>query len=88
MTKYAIGVDFGTESGRAVLVNVSDGAEIASCVHPYGNKVIDDKLPGANIQLYPELKLSSQFPRTRKFTTSFTSNTCVCMIVLAAAKTM
>jgi L-ribulokinase len=25
--KYAIGVDFGTESGRAVLVDVSNGGE-------------------------------------------------------------
>ena len=28
MNKYAIGVDFGTESGRAVLVDVSDGHEV------------------------------------------------------------
>jgi ribulose kinase len=33
--KYAIGVDYGTESGRAVLVDVSDGREVATAVHPY-----------------------------------------------------
>ncbi len=27
MTKYAIGVDFGTESGRAILVDVADGGK-------------------------------------------------------------
>ena len=27
MEKYTIGVDFGTLSGRAVLIRVSDGAE-------------------------------------------------------------
>ena len=34
--KYAIGVDFGTESGRAMLVDVSNGGEIgeAKLVHP------------------------------------------------------
>jgi ribulose kinase len=34
--KYAIGVDFSTESGRAVLVDVSNGGEIgeAKLVHP------------------------------------------------------
>ena len=33
--KYVIGVDYGTLSGRAVLVRVSDGVEIASAVHEY-----------------------------------------------------
>ncbi len=45
MTKYAIGIDFGTESGRALLVRVADGREIASAVHPYANGVIDERLP-------------------------------------------
>ncbi|MCX7668839.1 MAG: ribulokinase [Anaerolineae bacterium] len=45
MARYAIGIDFGTESGRALLVNVADGREVAACVHPYANGVIDEKLP-------------------------------------------
>jgi len=45
MTKYAIGVDFGTETGRAVLVDVADGSEVATAVYPYSHGVIDDKLP-------------------------------------------
>lgn len=28
MSKYTIGVDYGTESGRAVIVDLSDGAEL------------------------------------------------------------
>ena len=45
MSRYAIGVDFGTESGRAVLVDVADGTQLATAVHPYANGVIDERLP-------------------------------------------
>ncbi|MDQ3937246.1 MAG: ribulokinase, partial [Chloroflexota bacterium] len=34
-----------TESGRAVLVDVASGEELASAVHPYANGVIDRHLP-------------------------------------------
>jgi L-ribulokinase len=43
--RYAIGIDFGTESGRAVLVDVGSGAELATEVFPYRNGVIDERLP-------------------------------------------
>lgn len=43
--KYAIGVDFGTESGRAVLVSLKNGKEIADHVTPYRHVVMDEKLP-------------------------------------------
>ena len=42
---YALGVDFGTESGRAVLVDCADGSELGTCVYPYRNGVIDERLP-------------------------------------------
>jgi L-ribulokinase len=38
--KYVVGVDFGTLSGRALVVRVSDGAEIASAVHTYASGVM------------------------------------------------
>jgi L-ribulokinase len=57
MTKFAIGVDFGTESGRAVLVDVADGREVASAVHAYANGVIDEALPGTDVRLAPEWAL-------------------------------
>ena len=55
--KYSIGIDFGTESGRAVLVDVSDGREVASSVFQYVNGVIDEHLPGSNIRLEPDWAL-------------------------------
>ncbi len=56
-SKYAIGVDFGTESGRAVLVDVANGQEVATAVHPYANGVIDEHLPGTSIRLEPDWAL-------------------------------
>ncbi len=55
--KYAIGVDFGTESGRAALVDVANGNIVATSVHPYANGVIDEVLPGTEIQLPPDWAL-------------------------------
>jgi L-ribulokinase len=55
--KYAIGIDFGTLSGRAILVEVADGREIASSVHNYANGVIDKTLPTSAIRLDPDWAL-------------------------------
>ena len=41
---YVVGVDFGTLSGRAVVVRVSDGAELGSGVHEYESAVMDKTL--------------------------------------------
>ena len=57
--KYAIGVDYGTESGRAVLVDVTDGREVATAVHPYPDGVIDRVLPGTQIELPPDFALQN-----------------------------
>ncbi len=38
-----VGVDFGTLSGRALVVRVADGAELGSAVHEYRHGVIDDR---------------------------------------------
>jgi len=45
MHKYSIGVDFGTLSGRAVLVDTTTGEEVAVAVHEYKHRVMDERLP-------------------------------------------
>jgi len=45
LAKYSIGVDFGTLSGRAVLVNVVTGEELASSVLDYAHGVMDEQIP-------------------------------------------
>jgi len=69
MSKYAIGVDFGTESGRAVLVDIKDGKEIATAVYPYSNGVIDKQLPisGKKIFLEPDWALQDPEDYIRTF---------------------
>lgn len=49
--KYAIGVDFGTLSGRAVLVELDTGNEIATAVKEYPHAVMDEYLPGGTVKL-------------------------------------
>ncbi|CAL9314834.1 Ribulokinase [Streptomyces sp. SudanB25_2051] len=52
-----MGVDFGTLSGRAVVVRVRDGEELASAVHTYTHGVIDRQLPGSGTRLPPDWAL-------------------------------
>jgi L-ribulokinase len=55
--KCSIGVDFGTLSGRAVIVDVSNGKQLGTAVHEYANGVIDEYLPGGRIRLEPDWAL-------------------------------
>ncbi|MET7573943.1 ribulokinase [Streptomyces sp. NPDC005492] len=45
LTPCVVGVDFGTLSGRAVVVRVDDGAELGTAVHTYRHAVLDRELP-------------------------------------------
>ncbi len=58
---FTIGVDFGTESGRALLVDTRDGRELSSAVHNYTHGVIDRHLPESIVLLPPDWAL--QDPR-------------------------
>ena len=57
MAKYSIGVDYGTQSGRAVLVDVETGKEIASAVKVYTHGVMDEYLPDGTTKLGPDWAL-------------------------------
>ncbi|HEV8278967.1 MAG TPA: ribulokinase [Streptosporangiaceae bacterium] len=52
-----VGVDFGTLSGRAVVVRAVDGAELGSAVHDYRNGVMDARLPATGEPLPPDWAL-------------------------------
>ncbi len=59
--QYVVGVDYGTLSGRAVVVRVSDGAELGTGVHDYAHAVLDTVVPahlaGTDRPLPPEWAL-------------------------------
>ena len=54
---YTIGVDYGTLSGRAVVVRVSDGEEMGTGVFEYPNAVMDTKLNATGAKLGPDWAL-------------------------------
>jgi L-ribulokinase len=55
--QFVIGVDYGTLSGRAVVVRVSDGEELASAAFDYPNAVMDEKLNSSGELLPPDWAL-------------------------------
>ncbi|TMM13732.1 MAG: ribulokinase [Actinobacteria bacterium] len=61
--KVALGIDFGTESARAVLVDCADGREIAASVEQYENGVIGERLPAPDGEIELEPDWALQDPR-------------------------
>jgi len=66
---YVVGVDFGTASGRAVLVDCADGRELATASYPYANGVIDERLPPPHdhVRLEPDWALQDPEDYLRTF---------------------
>lgn len=54
-----VGIDYGTLSGRAVVVRVSDGAELGTGVHAYSHAVLESNLPGSDKPLPPDWALQT-----------------------------
>ena len=54
--RVVVGVDFGTLSGRALVVRVADGAELGTATHDYPHAVLDRRLPDGT-PLAPEWAL-------------------------------
>jgi len=55
--KYSIGLDYGTQSGRAVLVEVDTGNIAATAVYNYPHGVMDESLPDGKTRLGPDWAL-------------------------------
>lgn len=54
---YVLGVDYGTESGRVLIVDVATGEMIAQQVTPYPHGILTDKLPNGITALGKETAL-------------------------------
>jgi L-ribulokinase len=54
---YVVGVDFGTLSARAVVVDARDGTELGSAVHEYAHAVMERVLASSGAELGPQWAL-------------------------------
>ena len=59
MGKYSIGLDFGTLSARAIVVDVENGNKITTSVVGYQDAVIDKVLPGTSIAVPEDFALQN-----------------------------
>ena len=51
MPRYSIGLDFGTESVRALVVDIGDGRIAGRAVEDFAHGVIDRELPRLGVAL-------------------------------------
>lgn len=56
-TKYTIGIDYGTLSARALLVDINTGEEVATALYEYPHGVMDAFLPDRKTRLMPDFAL-------------------------------
>ena len=45
MGKYSIGVDYGSLSARAVIIDINSGEEIATSIYEYPHGIMETSLP-------------------------------------------
>jgi L-ribulokinase len=57
VAQYAIGLDYGTESVRAIVVDTADGRIAGQAVRRYAHGVIDQQLPSDGQKLPPDYAL-------------------------------
>lgn len=55
--KYALGIDFGTQSCRGLLVGVDTGNEVVSCTESYPHGVMDSFMPDKKTKLAADFAL-------------------------------
>ncbi|MBQ1074923.1 ribulokinase [Micromonospora sp. C31] len=55
--RYVVGVDYGTLSGRALVVRVRDGAEVGTAMREYRSGVLESVLPDGGPALPPDWAL-------------------------------
>jgi L-ribulokinase len=53
----ALGIDYGTLSGRVLVLDLDSGAELAAVDVPYAHGAIEDTLPGTGARLEPDWAL-------------------------------
>ncbi|MGH2835148.1 MAG: ribulokinase [Solirubrobacteraceae bacterium] len=53
----SIGIDYGTLSGRVLVLDLDSGAELAGVDVPYSHGAIEDTLPGSDERLEPDWSL-------------------------------
>lgn len=51
MPKYSIGLDYGSLSGRAVLIDIADGRQLCDCVMDYPHAVMSETLAASGAAL-------------------------------------
>jgi len=63
--RYSVGIDFGTESVRVLVVDVRDGRVAGQAASPYDHGVLDDTLPTTGAKLPPDYALQHPLLVTR-----------------------